>query len=257
MPSLAETQAAFRAVIAGGPDAALRSMLRSGEEGVRLEIYRRHHRESLRRHLRGRFPTVEWLLGTDMLLALADSTIALSPPRAPSLAEYGPEFIDTLLQAGGSLPPYCVDAARLDWSLGCLSVAVAARPLSLQSLAAIDPQRLADMVLELQPGLAFLRSDWPVDALIHIRQQASPPDRLGFDRQESRLQLQGARGRFSVLRLEPGAFAFRASLAGGQTLAAAAEAGVAAQSSFDLAGALGALFAEGLVTNHSGELSHD
>lgn len=257
MLSLSETQAAFRAAIAGGSPAALLPILRCPAEAAgRIDIYRRHYRESFRRHLRGRFPTVEWLLGTDTLLGLADLTLQRDPPRAPSLAEYGAELVETLEQAGGELPPYAADVARLDWVLGALSVAVAAHPLPIHCLSGIAPQRLPQLSLGLQPGLAFLRSGWPVDDLLHFRHQSSPPARLTFEEKEVWLQLQGARGRFSLLRLEPGAFAFRACLASGSTLAAAAEAGAAAQSSFDLPGALAALFAEGLVISHSGEAFH-
>lgn len=257
MPSLADTQRGFRNAIAGAPEGALLAMLRCpADQAGRLDIYRRHYRESFRRHLRGRFPTLEWLLGTDRLVALADRTLAQRPPRLPSLAEYGAELVDTILESGEGLPPYAADVASVDWCLGCLSVAVAAEPVPLQSLAALDPQRLADVTLVLQPGLAFLHTDWPVDELIHIRKQANPPEEFAFAARETFLQLQGARGHFSLLRLAPGAFAFRAALAAGQTLGAAAGAGAAAQASFDLTQSLAALFAGGLVIAHSGESSH-
>ena len=66
MPSLSETQAAFREAVTGAPPEALLARLRAPADPVlRLDIYRRHHRESFRRHLRGRYPTLEWLLGTE------------------------------------------------------------------------------------------------------------------------------------------------------------------------------------------------
>ncbi len=257
MTSLSETQAAFRTAITGGPSAGLIPLLQSTGDGAeRLAIYRRHHRESFRRHLRGRFPTLEWLLGTAQLVAIADLTLTLRPPQAPSLAEYGEELVDTLLDQGLGVPPYAVDVARLDWSLGCLSVSIAAAPLQLGSLAAVDPRRLPQLSIRLQPGLAFLRSGWPVDELLHVRQQTAPPERLSFEPSETRLQLRGARGRFSLQRLDPGAFAFRKNLATGGTLAAAADAGQGAQPSFQLSHALATLFAEDLVIAYSGEPPH-
>jgi len=252
MPSLSETQAGFRAVIAGGTAPALLSGLRgSSDPGERLEIYRRHYRESFRRHLRGRYPTLEWLLGTDPVVHLADATLQHSPPRAPSLAEYGAELIETVSSAAG-LPPYAADVARLDWHLGCLAVAIAHDPLPLAALASIDPQLLGALRLGLQPGLAYVSSAWPVDELVHLRQQESAPAELVFAPHETHLQLRGARGQFSLQRIDAGSFALRSALARGATLADAAAAGQAAAPDFDLSTALATLFAEGLVINHSG-----
>ncbi len=252
MPSLSETQAGFRAAIAGGTAPALLSGLRgSTDPGERLEIYRRHYRESFRRHLRGRYPTLEWLLGTDPVVALADITLQHSPPRAPSLAEYGAELIATVASTAG-LPPYAADVARLDWHLGSLAVAIAHEPMPLAALASVDPERLGDLRLGLQLGLAYVTSPWPVDELVHLRQQDSAPAELVFVPSETHLELRGARGQFSLQRLDTGSFAFRSALARGATLADAASAGQAAAPEFDLSTALATLFAEGLVINHSG-----
>lgn len=256
MLSLRETQALFRDAVTGGSADVLMPLLRSpGDASERLAIYRRHHRESFRRHLRGRFPTLEWLLGTDRLIELADATLRLHPPRAPSLAEYGRELIG-LVRDQADLPPYAGDVALLDWVLGTLSVSVAADPIGIEVLAAVDTARLPEHRLRLQPGVAFVRSAWPVDELFHIRQQAEPPASLAFERLDTHLELRGARGRFGLQRLTPGSFAFRVQLAAGGTLAEAAEAGAAAQPGFDLSSTLAALFAEGLVTHHSGDNHH-
>lgn len=256
MLSLRETQALFRDAVTGGAAQDLMPLLRSpGDAEERLAIYRRHHRESFRRHLRGRFPTLEWLLGTDRVIALADATIRHHPPRAPSLAEYGQELIG-VLRGEDDVPPYAADVALLDWTLGTLSVSMAAEPIGIDSLAGVDEEALPGLRLTLQPGLAHVQSAWPVDAFVHIRQQAEPPDSLAFERQQTHLELRGARGRFSLQRLAPGDFAFRAALAAGATLTEAADAAAAAQSTFDLSTALAALFAEGLVTHHSGNDHH-
>ena len=253
MPSLSETQAGFRAVIAGGTAPGLVARLRVPRDPVeRLEIYRRHYRESFRRHLRGRYPTLEWLLGTDRIVAIADATLLQSPPRSPSLAEYGAELIDTVVQSAAELPSYLADVARLDWHLGCLSVALAHEPLALATLARVDAEQLGQLRLTLQPGLAYVSSPWPVDELVHLRQQDNAPAELAFKPQTTHLELRGARGRFALQRLAAGDFAFRSGIAAGETLATAAAAGLAAQTDFDLSTGLSTLFAEGLVINHSG-----
>ena len=139
MPSLSETQGAFRAAVTGGPRDGLLAMLRCPADAeARLGIYRRHHRESFRRHLRGRYPTVEWLLGTGRMLELADDTLRHVPPLAPSMAEYGQELVEAVQRAGAGLPPYIADVARLDWALGCISVAIAHETIDIAVLAAVE-----------------------------------------------------------------------------------------------------------------------
>lgn len=257
MPSLSETQAAFRDAITGGPAAGLLPRLCCpAEVGERLEIYRRHHRESFRRHLCGRYPTLEWLLGTAALDALADATLARHPPLSPSLAAYGAELIETLAEDTSGHPAYAPDVARLDWQLGGLAVAVAAPPLAIAGLAAIDPLQLPQTGLALQPGLAFLACAWPVDRLFEVSQQDQPPAELAFAPEPIHLQLRGARGRIGLARLTAGGFAFRRSLAAGCTLGTAAGEGTAADPAFDLPAALAGVFAEGLVIDLTGENPH-
>lgn len=257
MTALLETQAQFRAAITGTPAAALLSGLRAPARTVdRLDIYRRHHRESFRRHLRGRYPTVEWLLGTDRLVELADLTLWRAPPRAPSMAEYGAELIATIRDRTNDIPAYVAEVAQIDWTLGSLSVSIAQQPLPIACLAGIDPSHLSRLRFSLQPGLAFIRSDWPVDDLIHLRLAERMPASLTFDPRAISLQLRGARGTFSLSRLPPGAFAFRSSLARGETLAEAATRGAGAEADFDLPRTLADLFAEGLVIHSSGDDTH-
>lgn len=258
MPSLSETQALFRTAVVGEMPPAIRRLLRSpGEPSERMEIYRRHYREGFRRHLRGRYPTLEWLLGTARMIELADLTLARVPPRQPSLANYGEELIATAVQQGRDLPPYIADVARLDWTLGCLSVAITRTPLALETLQQLDPETLGDLRFTLQPGLSYVASGWPVDELIHLCHQSSAPEQLTFVPGETRLELRGARGRFTMQRLSAGTFAFRAALAGGETLANAAGTAMASATDFDFAASLATLFAEGLVITHSQERSND
>jgi hypothetical protein len=257
MPSLCELQASFRDAVTGGPlDGLLAAVRCPADPAERLDIYRRHHRESFRRHLRGRYPTVEWLIGTDSMVAIADATLRAAPPRAPSMAEYGQELVETLLREGDDLPPYIADVARLDWALGCLSVAIDHDAIGIDALAAVQADELEQATLTLQPGLAHVTLAWPADELVQLRLAASAPERLAFLPQETRLELRGSRGRFTMRRLEPGTITFCARLGAGDSLGSAAEAALGAEPSFDVATALASLFAEGLVITHSGEIRH-
>lgn len=257
MPSLFETQAAFRDAITGGNTARLLSGLTCpGDAAARLAIYRRHHRESFRRHLRARFPTVEWLIGTPQFLELADETVRRAPPRAPSLAEYGAELVDTLSALGGDPAPYLADAARLDWQLGRLSVAMARQPIGLAALSPIHPDALTDVRLMLQPGTAFLHLSWPVHEIQQLRQEGTEPETFTFHARETHLQLRGAAGRLWIEDIAPGPFAFRSCLAAGATLGEAAGRALSAAPDFDLTGNLASLFHENLVVGHSAGQIH-
>jgi hypothetical protein len=247
--SLAETQALFRRAIAGGSVQQLLPLLKAPAEPLeRLEIYRRHYRESFRRHLRGRYPTLEWLLGTDAIVALADTLLREHPPRAPSLAEYGAELIDLVAARRERQPAWLSDVARLDWHLGCLSVAIEEPPLTIAALAELAPETLLDARLGLQPGLVLMQSGWPVDELIHLRLSGEAPERLQFEPLAVSLELRGSRGRFALRRLTPPDYAFRRALREGRRLGVAAERGLSVDSTFDLSSALVRLFAEGHVT---------
>lgn len=257
MLPLSELQASFRDAVTVGPlDGVLAALSCPADPAERLDIYRRHHRESFRRHLRGRYPTVEWLIGTDSMVAMADATLRAAPPRAPSMAEYGQELVETLLREGKDIPPYIADVARLDWALGCLSVAIDHHAIRIDALAAVPADELEHATLTLQPGLAHVRMAWPADELVQLRLAASAPEQLAFLPQDTWLELRGARGRFTMHRLGPGAFTFRARLGAGESLGPAAEAALGIEPSFDVAAALAALFAEGLVITHSGETRH-
>lgn len=255
MLSLADTQARFRGALDSGREAAVRALIAAGPRMERrLAIYQRHHHGSLSRHLCGRFPTVEWLLGTDAMASLASAFAADHLPTAPCMAEYGggfPAFVAA--SEPGRRLPYLTFAASLDWLLGQTAVAIDSEPLAITALAGFPPDRLPDLRLDLRPGTRYLAADWPVDTLVKLRLSETVPDTLRLAAEPVRLEVTGARGAFSIDRLDPGTFAFRASLARGHSIGTAADTGLAAQPAFDAGAALAGLFAGRLVTSILGE----
>jgi hypothetical protein len=249
MLSLAETQTRFRRAIgADNGDIAGTGIIAPGNSSERLAIYRRHFRESFRRHLRGRFPTLEWLLGTPRMIELADAVIRAHPPRKPSLAEYGSELASALAgELGEGFPPYLSSVAWMDWHLGNAAVSVVNEPLSIASLASVHADKLGDTVLVMQRGAFYLAAEWPVDTLLGLRLSKNAPDRLEFEPEQVWLELRGARGAISFKRLDAGSFAFQSSLRSGKPLGSAAESGLCSGGVFDIPAALAALFSEGLV----------
>ena len=248
MPSLAETQAQFRRAVVASAAAPPAVLCAPADVAGRLAIYRRNYREGLTRHLRGRFPTVEWLLGSSRVGDLAEVFLRSSPPAAPCLAEYGRDFVTFVASNQGTRTlPYLEDVALLDWHLGDVSVAVDAPALAITVLSRRHPDSLPDLRLTLQPGLRYLRSSWPVDDLVRIRLSEQAPEQLVFSPAPVALELRGARGQFRIDRLAPAVFRFRESVGRGETLGAAIQRGIEADPDFDVSSALAALFAEGLV----------
>jgi hypothetical protein len=241
---LAEAQAQFRAAL--NPGAVVPSTLIFPE---RLSIYRRHHVESLARHLRGRYPTVEWLLGTPRMTEAITAFVGEVPPRTPCMAEYGFEFIDFLSgQDVTRAVPYAADVAALDWHLGDVAVAIELPSLPISSLASVAAETLPDLRLTLQPGIGYVTSDWPVDELIWLRLRDDPAARPAFLRQRVSIEVRGARGSFRLARLDRAVLEFRAALLAGETIGHAVQRGVEESPGLDVPAALATLFAEGLVT---------
>lgn len=249
MPSLAETQALFRNAIASDTAHDIDRMLRAPRSAAdRLTIYRRHFRESFRRHLRGRYPTLEWLIGTPLMVGLADRLLRQSPPRAPSLAEYGEQLIGLVSEVGADgIPIYAADVAKLDWQLGTIAVEIELSELPISSLSGIPADRLGDLVLGLQPGLAYVSSEWPVDELVRIHLSGTAPNQLHFTAEAVWLELRGARGQFGWRRLTRGEFLFRSELLAGKPLGNAAELALQTEPDLDISAALARLFEERLV----------
>lgn len=248
MQSLSDVQAQFHAAVVSRDSAVPAMLLAPAPVAGRLDIYRRHFREALVKHIAGRFPTVEWLLGSARMRPLAEAFIRAAPPTAPCMAEYGAGFIDALRcdTSTGELP-YIGDVAELDWLLGGVSVAVSKPALSIAALAACPADRLPDCGLRLQPGTRYLQSGWPVDDLVRVRLGDQLPEVLNFAAHKVAIEVSGARGRFRLTRLDEPVMKFRTALAAGRTLGDAVNAGIDAGAEFDFSLALATVFAEGLV----------
>ncbi len=249
MPPLAELQSRVRRALTGaGSDgiAALLAAPHHPEE--RFAIHRRHFEVSLVDALLQKFPATAWLVGTPLL---ADAALAFArshPPTAPCIAEYGqdfPAFLSARREA--SALPYLQDFSELEWHIGHVSIAVDEPPLTVAALSSLDATVLPDLKLKLQPGVRYLAPAWPVDELMRVFLSKSAPASIALHREQIWLELRGARGAFDFARLEPAEFAFRRAIAGGTTMAIAAEAALHVNAAFDLTAAFSRLFASKLV----------
>jgi hypothetical protein len=187
-------------------------------------------------------------MGSAEFALAAAAYVHAHPPTAPCIAEYGEGFPDFVARLPISeRAHYLAAVARADWHLGQVSIAIAEEPLAIEALAAMAQEELWVARLKLQPGLRFLATEWPIDSLVALHLNGNPPEQFVLENSPVGLQFRGARGAFSVERLDPATFAFRCALKDGATLGEAAEKGVAARGDFDPGGALASLFAAGLV----------
>jgi hypothetical protein len=249
LPPLAELQTQMRRAIAGGGDGGIVSHLAGPRHPAkRLAIHRRHYETSLVNALLQKFPATAWLVGTPLLADTARAFARSHPPTAPCIAEYGqdfPAFLSARREA--SALPYLRDFSELEWHVGHVSVAVDAPSLTIATLSSIDAGGLPDFQLKLQPGLRYLAPAWPVDELMRLFLSDSAPASLALEREQIGLELRGARGAFDFARLGPAEFSFRHAIAGGATIAVAAEGALQLNAAFDLTAAFSRLFAEALV----------
>jgi hypothetical protein len=191
-----------------------------------LSIYRANGRALARRALAAAFPTVEGLIGGEAFAGLSHAFWQRQPPSCGDIARHGaglPAFIAADAQLADE--PYLADSARLDWAIHVAETAAdgsGAAP-GLQRLAEGDPDALW---LQLRPGLALLRSPWPVAAIWRAQRSQAAAD---FD--IARDALAQRRGddvlvwrdgwRAAVSTLEAPAARFTAAVLDGQPLAQA------------------------------------
>lgn len=249
MPSLADTQAAIaNAMISGSGEKLPDSLFDDSSGNNRFRIHIRHYHASLTGTLIQKYPATEWLVGRDLLAAAASEYVRTGAPTTPCIAEYGRGFPAFLAQSDSTNDwPYIEAFARLDWLLGKASIAVDEAPLQWSDISASGPEALLDTRLTLQPGMRFLRAAHPVDDTIrsYLADKEPPNGRVGAA--ETRIEIRGSRGAFSLMRIDPGEFEFRLALHSGLPIGEAASAAIAVDPLFDAGRAVRSLTDAGHV----------
>jgi len=249
MATLADTQRAVRDAVVLGIAEPARPLLAGGADPVwRLGIHRRHYRASLIDAIRHRYPATAWLIGDAAVTAAATRYVSSHPPRHVCIAEFGADF-PPFLAAEASVPgvPYLEEFARLEWHAGVVSVSVDGPALRLADLAAVDAGTLVSSGLRLQPGLVYLKSDWPVDELLRLYLSDRIPPRFHMEPEATFVEVRGARGSLHITRIEPAAWCFRQRLQAGDAMSTAAERALDVHARFDPGRALIDLCDAGLV----------
>jgi hypothetical protein len=233
MPALPDLQADFASFLAGGDGEPMAAAVVGDSIGARarLRIYRHHVRHSLTTALAATFPTVQALVGESFFAGMARGYIEANMPQQPVLSEYGAglaDFIADFEPARGL--PYLADTARLDWAMNVAFHTDPGPALDAAALTAVPTEQLPSLNLRLVQGATLIQSDFPLDRIWRASQPEAPDEKVDLATGGATLLVQGA----GFVSLGPGDAAFLAQLDGATTLEQAAEAGVAADSGFDL-----------------------
>jgi hypothetical protein len=162
------TIAAFAAAL--GEPAAPAPTGALGRLGVadsrRFSVYRNNVAVGLIAALEKRYPVTRRLVGDEFFRGLARAFLAANKPSSPVLIHYGAgfaEFIEGFEPAREI--PYLPDVARLENAWVEAYHAAEAKPLALDDLAAIPPERLGELLFTFHPAAKLLRLAHPAASI--------------------------------------------------------------------------------------------
>lgn len=150
---------------------------------VGLEVYRNNYRGNLHDALEGAYPVTGQLVGAEFFRRLTRAYIAGHPSRSGNLHHYGDGMADFIaaFEPARALV-YLADVAALEWACHSAWFADDGALLDARRLAWVEPERYAELVLELHPSCRLLQSRYPVAAIWHAHQpQADDDFRIDLD----------------------------------------------------------------------------
>lgn len=213
--------------------------------GKRYDVYRNNVTMSLIDALAAIYPAVQRITGTDFFRAMARDHVRESPPTSPLLFEYGRDFPDFI--AGyehAQMMPWLADVARIERAWLDAYHARDAAPLAPAQLAAIVPERLADLVFTPHPATQIVRSEFSAVTIFAANRDTPPVGRIDASTPEDALI---TRPGFDVIvrHLPPGGAVFATCLTEGRPLGDAAASALNTSSDFDIAANIAGLIEAG------------
>jgi hypothetical protein len=211
----------------------------------RYNVYRNNVTVSLIDALAAVYPAVQRITGVDFFRAMARFHIRATPPISPLLFEYGrdfPAFIERYEYA--RTMPWLADTARLERAWLDAYHAEDAAPLSAETLAAVAPERLADLVFIAHPATRIVRSPFSVVTIFAANRGGENLGRIDASSPEDALITRPDLD-VVVRRLPPGGAVFLLNLMSGQSLGEAAASALQASPAFDIAANIAGLIGAG------------
>ncbi len=210
----------------------------TAQRAARLGVYRNNARETFRKTIAATYPVVQRLVGEPCFRGLAEHFMRDFPSRAGDLGRFGAELATLLdIYYRDTEFAYLADVARLEWACAEAETAAEALSLDLLQLAAVNEDEHAALRFAMRPPVRFVSSRYPVLRIWEANQgdDVEPVD-LGAGAEHVLVMRRAAEVRLH--RLDAATFAFARSLADGEPLADAHDAGCAADASFDARAAL-------------------
>jgi len=204
---------------------------------ARLEVYRNNARETFRKTLSAIYPVVQRLVGDACFRGIAAHLMREFPSRAGDLGRFGAELATLLdIYYRDTEFAYLADVARLEWACAEVETAADSAPFSLLELASVHEDEHAALRFALRPCVRLVSSRYPILTIWH-ENQADDVATIDFAGGERVLVARHGSG-LRLEALDAGTFAFAQSLADGEPLADALDAGCAAARGFDAGAAL-------------------
>jgi hypothetical protein len=219
----------------------------AADQRRRFAIHRNNAVAGLVKTLAARFPATVKVVGTEFFDAMARAFVLEDPPRSPLLARYGdgfPNFIAAFAPARDVA--YLADVARIEAARTRAYHAADAIPVGADSFAALPPEAIGRIAIELHPSVGIVRSPHPIVTIwaMNSGERALAPIThwSGEDALVARPHLEVA-----VHLLPPGGAEFLLALGSGRSLGEAAQDALDACEEFNLTDNVAGLIRYGLA----------
>jgi len=227
----------FAAYLRTGDIASLDTVFPQAKDLSVAAVYRNGFLRACIEALRASYPVVEMLVGEDYFSGLAHGYVAVHPPKESSFTVYGKQFPRYLQQQLEQHQlAYLADFARLDQAWMRAYFAGDSQLLNEDTVESWQQagNDIGHLHCDLPKSAELLTLSFEVSTLWLKLKSASPPDaETPLNCAQQRLLIwRDALDQINVRVVNPAEYCFLATLAGGNTLIAAATAAIEQQGDF-------------------------
>lgn len=250
-PSWSQQQNSFAAALADA-DIPVPCEIRktAGKPSTRrFGVYRNGGSHTLVEVLSSNFPVISALIGDENFTILARNYMVDHLPKTPVMSEFGDQLADYIADFAPLRDhAYMKDVAQLE-RLWLVAYNAAEGPtVGIESLGAIDPERLGEVKFTFHPSLGLVSSPAPIASIWFAHQDCEAGvDLSSLPQGGEDVLVTRPHAEVELRRLPPGAAKFIEALKDGAALGEAAESASEFCEDFDMATAIGGLFEAGAV----------
>lgn len=241
-----------------GDFSALSPWLDGPDSELRFSVYRNTVAKGLIDALAAQFPTVAKVMSEGWMREAGLALARRHPPTSAALLAYGDAFPSWLETYGGAVEtPWLADLARLDEAWRRSFFAPDLEPLAADALAQLAPSQFAALAAELHPACVFLEFASGAPSLWRTLRAGDHFHDLELTGDAEAIVFLRPRLEVTPLPLTRGGVSFLTACAQRRSLAAAAEAGLAAEPGLDLTALFSTLIAGGAFARLVPDLCKD